>query len=225
MKLLTGLVGNKQHAVKPMLFTLPDLLTPSAVASLRDRLQTLEWIDGASTAGWHAKTVKQYQQLASKPAGPLTKEVSQAAARPKSIQSLRFNRYTDGMAYGRHTDNAMINGGRTDLSFTLFLSDPEDYEGGELIVESVDSEQAYKLSAGSVLVYPSTSLHQVTPVTQGTRWAAIGWVQSCIRHAHQRELLFELDTARRSLFEKYGKTDEFDLVSKSLSNLLRQWDE
>lgn len=230
--MLTGLVGNKQHAVKPMLFTLPDLLTPSAVASLRDRLQTLEWIDGASTAGWHAKTVKQNQQLASKPAAPLTKEVSQAllahplfqaAARPKSIQSLRFNRYTGGMAYGRHTDNAMMNGGRTDLSFTLFLSDPEDYEGGELIVESVDSEQAYKLSAGSVLVYPSTSLHQVTPVTQGTRWAAIGWVQSYIRHAHQRELLFELDTARRSLFEKYGKTDEFDLVSKSLSNLLRQW--
>lgn len=215
-----------------MLFTISELLDSAAVHSLRDRLSSVPLTDGAATAGWHAKAVKQNQQLDPKQAAPLAQEVRQAllthplfqaAARPKTIQSLRFNHYADGMCYGRHTDNALMNGGRTDLSFTLFLSEPESYAGGELIVESADSEQAYKLPAGSVLVYPSTSLHQVAPVTRGSRWAAIGWVQSHIRHAHQRELLFELDTARRSLFEKHGKTNEFDLISKSLSNLLRQW--
>ncbi|MGC1217759.1 MAG: Fe2+-dependent dioxygenase [Phormidesmis sp.] len=215
-----------------MLFTIPDLLCAEAVTELRDRLHAIPLVDGKSTAGWHAKTVKQNQQLAAQSAKPLAAEIQQtilkhplfqSAARPRQIQMIRFNRYSDGMAYGRHTDNALMNGGRTDLSFTLFLSDPDSYEGGELVVESLDSEQPYKLSAGSMLVYPATSLHRVEPVTAGVRWAAIGWVQSQIRQGDQREILFELDTARRSLFNKYGKTDEFDLITKSLSNLLRQW--
>ncbi len=215
-----------------MTFTIPNLLSAEAAADLCDRLQPIPLVDGKSTAGWHAKTVKQNQQLATQVAKPLTTEIQQiilkhplfqAAARPRQIQAIRFNRYSDGMAYGRHTDNALMNGGRTDLSFTLFLSDPDSYEGGELVVESLDSEQPYKLSAGSMLVYPATSLHRVEPVTAGVRWAAIGWVQSQIRQAEQREILFELDAARRSLFEKYGKTDEFDLITKSLSNLLRRW--
>ncbi len=215
-----------------MLFTIPEVLSAEAVADLRDRLQSTLLVDGKSTAGWHAKTVKQNQQLETQAAKPFAAEIRQvilkhplfqAAARPRQIQRIRFNRYSDGMAYGRHTDNALMNGARTDLSFTLFLSDPSSYEGGELVVESVDSEQSYKLPAGSMLVYPATSLHRVEPVSTGERWAAIGWVQSQIRQAEQREILFELDTARRSLFGKYGKTNEFDLISKSLSNLLRQW--
>ena len=215
-----------------MQFTIPDLLSAEAVEKLCTRLQSIALVDGKETAGWHAKAVKQNQQLDSKQAKPLVQEVRQAlmahplfqaAALPRQIQMVRFNRYSDGMAYGRHTDNALMNGSRTDLSFTLFLSEPESYDGGELVVEGVDSEQAHKLKAGSVIVYPSTSLHRVEPVTRGVRWAAIGWLQSKVRERGRREILFELDTARRSLFAKHGKTDEFDLISKSLSNLMRRW--
>ena len=215
-----------------MQFTIPDLLSTEAVADLCDRLQSTALVDGKSTAGWHAKAVKQNQQLDTEQAKPLAREVRQAllahplfqaAALPRQIQTVRFNRYSDGMAYGRHTDNALMNGGRTDLSFTLFLSEAQSYDGGELVVEGVDSEQAYKLKAGSVLVYPSTSLHRVEAVTRGVRWAAVGWLQSKVRDAGKREILFELDTARRSVFQKYGKTPEFDLMTKSWSNLLRLW--
>lgn len=217
-----------------MTFTVPDFLSPEAVVELRSQLKTAEWSDGKLTAGWHAKGVKQNQQLSAKQsiAETLAQQVRQtilahplikAAARPRKIHTIRFNRYETGMAYGRHTDDALMRGRRSDLSFTLFLSDPEQYEGGELVVESMDSEQFYKLPAGSMLVYPSSSLHRVDEVTSGVRWAAIGWMESQVRSPDQRELLFELDTARRSLFKKYGKTDEFDLITKSLNNLLRQW--
>jgi PKHD-type hydroxylase len=217
-----------------MIFTVPDLLSPSEVAEMLAQLQSVEMTDGKATAGWHANTVKHNQQLdAHHPiAKALVEQVRQtslkhalfqAAARPRSVHSIRFNRYSDGMSYGRHTDNALMGGYRTDLSFTLFLSDAGSYEGGELVVEGIDSEQAYKLRAGSMLVYPASSLHRVEAVVSGVRWAAVGWVQSQIRDHGQREILFELDTVRRSLFAQSGKTNEFDLVSKSLSNLLRQW--
>lgn len=219
-----------------MLFAISDLLSAEAVSSLRDKLETAEWIDGKTTAGWHAKAVKNNQQLDSQHpiAGPLIEQVRQAllahplfqsAARPRTVHTVRFNRYSDGMAYGRHTDNALMNGLRSDLSFTLFLSDVESYEGGELVVEGMDREQGYKLPAGTALVYPSSSLHRVDPVTRGVRWAAVGWTQSRIRDDRHREILFELDTVRRSLFKKHGKTDEFDLITKSLNNLVRQWTE
>ena len=216
------------------MFTVPGMLSVEAVGELRSQLEAAEWSDGKLTAGWYAKDVKQNQQLSSQQA--LTKQLEEqvrmaalahplfkAAARPRKIHTVRFNRYEKGMSYGRHTDDAMMNGGRSDLSFTLFLSEPESYEGGELVVEGIDSEQAYKLSAGAMIVYPSSSLHRVDEVRQGVRWAAVGWIESWVRSAERRELLFELDTARRSLYKKYGKTDEFDLITKSLSNLLRQW--
>ena len=215
-----------------MIFTIPELLSLEAVENLCDRLQAGEIVDGKTTAGWHAKAVKHNQQLNAEQAKPLGEEVRpallkhplfQAAARPRRVHTVRFNRYSDGTAYGRHTDNAQMSGRRTDLSFTLFLSEPETYDGGELVVEGVDSEQSYKLSAGSVIVYPAGYLHRVEPVTQGIRWAAIGWLQSEIRDNRQREIVFELDTARRSLFKQHGKTDEFDLVTKSLNNLVRMW--
>ena len=217
-----------------MIFTIPELLSPTAAAALCEQLATAEMVDGKLTAGWHAKAVKHNQQLDTKHAvaQPLLAQVRQAilkhplfqvAARPHQVHTIRFNRYSDGMSYGRHTDNALINGFRSDLSFTLFLSEADSYEGGELVVEGVDSEQSYKLPAGSMLVYPSSSLHRVDPVTSGVRWAAIGWVQSQIRDPQRREILFELDTARRSLFKQHGKTDEFDLITKSLTNLMRLW--
>ncbi|MEL6352048.1 MAG: Fe2+-dependent dioxygenase [Cyanobacteria bacterium J06627_28] len=215
-----------------MIFTIPELLGAEAVEGVCDRLASIELVDGKTTAGWHAKTVKNNQQPKAKSAEALGEEVRQsilkhplfqAAARPRRVHTVRFNRYSDGMSYGRHTDNAQMNGSRTDLSFTLFLSDPASYEGGELVVEGVDSEQAYKLPAGSMIVYPAGYLHRVEPVTKGVRWAAIGWLQSQIRDAGKREILFELDTARRSLFEQGGKTVEFDLLTKSLNNLVRMW--
>ena len=217
-----------------MTFVVPNLLSVEAVGELRSQLEKAEWSDGKLTAGWHAKDVKQNQQLSKKQSltKPLEEQVRKvalahplfkAAARPRKVHTVRFNRYEAGMSYGRHTDDALMNGGRSDLSFTLFLSDPGSYEGGDLVVEGMDSEQAYKLAAGSMIVYPSSSLHRVDEVTSGVRWAAVGWLQSWVRQAARRELLFELDTARRSLYKKYGKTDEFDLVTKSLSNLLRQW--
>ncbi len=217
-----------------MIFTIPGLFSPEEVATLREQLASAEMVDGKVTAGWHAKAVKQNQQLDAKHsvAKPLIDQVRQTilkhplfqvAARPRQVHSVRFNRYSDGMSYGRHTDNALMNGHRSDLSFTLFLSDPDSYAGGELVVEGVDSEQPYKLPEGSALVYPSSSLHRVEPVTRGVRWAAVGWVQSQIRDPSRREILFELDTARRSLFKQHGKTDEFDLITKSLTNLMRQW--
>jgi PKHD-type hydroxylase len=114
---------------------------------------------------------------------------------------------------------------RSDVSFTLFLSPPSTYEGGELVIESTDAEQAYKLEAGSVIIYPSSTLHRVEPVTEGVRLVAVAWVQSLVREPSDREILFDLDTTRRAIFTKQGKTIEFDLISKSHANLLRKWAE
>jgi PKHD-type hydroxylase len=114
---------------------------------------------------------------------------------------------------------------RTDVSFTLFLDAPDSYDGGELVTETTAGEQSYKLPAGAAVVYPSSTLHRVDPVTRGQRRVAIGWAQSTIREPAQREVLFDLDTARRQLFEREGKTTEFDLLTKSLANLQRFWTE
>ena len=153
----------------------------------------------------------------------------QSAVRPKSIHSLLFSRYSEGMSYDTHVDNAIMGGKaglyRSDVSFTLFLNSPQEYTGGELTLEGVQEDQSYKLDAGSVILYPSTTLHRVNPVTQGTRLVVVGWVQSVIRDGSDRELLFDLETARRAIFAKSGKTPEFDLLSKSIANLIRKWAE
>ncbi len=117
----------------------------------------------------------------------------------------------------------MKDGRRVDVSFTLFLNSPDEYEGGELVMEGAQDEQDYCLEAGSAIVYPSTTLHRVEPVTKGVRLAAVGWVQSFIREAGDREILFDLDTARRVMFAQQGKSAEFDLISKSIANLIRKW--
>lgn len=114
---------------------------------------------------------------------------------------------------------------RSDISFTLFLNSPSEYEGGELILEEMNGERSFKLEAGSLILYPSYTLHRVETVTSGVRKVAVGWVQSLVRDALNREILFELDTVRRSLFYKEGKTTEFDLLSKCHANLLRQFAE
>ena len=222
-----------------MIFSINSILSPEEIGEIEQILKQAEFVDGKLTAGWHAKLVKNNQQLK---AGTSQKELKakirtallknalfQTTVRPKTIHSILFSRYNDGMSYDTHVDNALMknNGSfcRSDVSFTLFLNSPQDYEGGELTIEGVQEEQHYKLEAGSAIVYPSTTLHRVNPVTKGTRLVVVGWVQSVIRDASDREILFDLETARRAVFAKAGKTPEFDLISKSIANLLRKWAE
>src|SRR5262249_35239859 len=157
------------------------------------------------------------------------------AVRPKALSPLIFSRYEKNMHYGSHVDDALMEGMRTDVAFTLFLSEPTSYDGGELTIESAGGEEAFKLAAGALVAYSATSLpaglvpHSPPPppqsaaVTRGVRLAAVGWARSFIRDPAQRELLFDLDTARRQIFAREGKSTEFDLVSKSFANLLRMW--
>ncbi|KEF41853.1 MAG: nuclease PIN [Cyanobium sp. CACIAM 14] len=219
-----------------MHFRLEPLLSEGQVGELRAALlaDDAPWRDGAETAGWHARGVKRnrqldpssslHQTLASALADQLLQHpLLQAAALPVQLHNLRFSRCSVGEGYGRHVDNAYMVGGRSDLSFTLFLSGPDQYGGGDLVLENPAGESAVRLPAGHALVYPSSLLHRVEPVTWGERLVAVGWIQSRIRRSDQRELLFELDTARRALFREQGKEEIFDLLSRCYSNLLRLW--
>lgn len=220
-----------------MIFSIDNIISPAEVAEIKQILKKAEFVDGKLTAGWHAKLVKNNQQLKvgtsqqelkTKIRTALTKNaLFQSTVRPKIVHSILFSRYDIGMSYDTHVDNALMKNGdslcRSDISFTLFLNSPQDYEGGELTIEGVQEEQNYKLDAGSAIIYPSTTLHRVNPVTKGTRLVVVGWVQSLIRDAGDREILFDLETARRAMFAKSGKTPEFDLISKSIANLLRKW--
>lgn len=217
-----------------MIVEINDVLTPEELDSLRLALAKTEFVDGKATAGWHAKLVKQNLQLrGNAPEAASLRQVVDtalkrnplfcAAVRPQQIHSVLFSRYEPGMAYGSHVDNAFMGQWRSDVSFTVFLESSSAYEGGELVIEHSDGERRYKLEAGCAIAYPSSTLHRVEPITQGIRLVAVGWVQSRVRDPQQRELLFDLDTARRSLFAREGKTIEFDLISKSHANLLRQW--
>lgn len=222
-----------------MIFSIPNFLTSDELQKITSSLSEADFIDGKTTAGWHAKKVKNNAQLSNK--ADYSQELKQLvtnalkrnplfqiAVRPKIIHSMLLSRYETGMSYGRHTDNALMGGEnfwRSDVSLTVFFNDPSSYEGGELIIEGTDSEQSFKLEAGSAIIYPSLYLHRIEPVTKGVRLVAVAWVQSLIRDPNEREILFELDTARRSIFEKQGKTPEFDLISKAQANLLRKWAE
>ncbi len=221
-----------------MRFRLEPLLSSGQVEELRQALvaEDAPWRDGAETAGWHARAVKNnrqleptsalHQRLASALIGHLLQHpLLQAAALPVQLHNLRFSRCGVGEGYGRHVDNAYMAGGRSDLSFTVFLSDPDSYGGGDLVLEDPGGEEAIRLPAGHALVYPSSLLHRVETVTAGERLVAVGWIQSRIRSSEQRELLFELDTARRALFQERGKGEIFDLITRSYTNLLRLWGE
>ncbi|NJL42742.1 MAG: Fe2+-dependent dioxygenase [Pseudanabaena sp. SU_2_4] len=226
-----------------MIISIANVLATDELDAIRSKLDQENFqenfIDGKATAGWHARLVKYNTQLRSDaPALPeLRNMVQQAlkrnalfqmAALPKTISPILFSRYEVGMEYGSHVDNAFMgeeNRMRSDLSLTLFLSQPETYVGGELIIESTQGEQAFKLDAGAMVLYPSSTLHRVEPVTQGVRLAAVTWIQSLVRERSDREILFDLETARQAIFAKYGKTTEFDLLSKSYANLLRKWGE
>lgn len=210
------------------------VLSPEDLIRIRQAFENAQFTDGRETAGWAAKQVK--NNLQSKTGDPALDDVRlliaarlkdsalfQMAARPKFVTPLLFAQYRDTMTYGTHVDDALMQGIRTDLSYTLFIDEPESYGGGALVIESNAGENPVKGPAGSVFLYPSTTLHRVDAVTSGTRRVAVGWLQSRVRSAEQREILFDLDTARRSIFSESGKTAEFDQLSKSVANLLRMW--
>lgn len=219
-----------------MQIVIADILDADALGAVRQALAQARFVDGRETAGFAARKVKDNLQAdAADPsldaarrlvaARIMDNEVFRIAVRPKQLSPLMFSRYENGMQYGSHVDDALMQGLRTDVSFTLFLEDPDSYDGGELVIESAGGEDAVKLAAGSIVAYPATTLHRVAPVTRGRRQVAVGWARSFIRDAAQRELLFDLDTARRTLFAREGKCGEFDLMSKSLANLMRMWAE
>jgi PKHD-type hydroxylase len=233
-----------------MILCIAGVLSTNEVKALATQLADASFEDGKLTAGWHAKLVKNNLQLSKDSAGKAAtiqsfvlsalkrNSLFQMATRPKIVRMPILSRYESGMAYGTHVDNAVmpidsVSGSlagyespshmRADVSLTLFLSDPATYEGGELVIESTQGEQTFKLPAGAMVLYPSSTLHRVEPVTQGQRLAAVTWVQSIVKDDAKREILFDLDTAKQQIFEKNGKTAEFDLISKSQSNLLRRW--
>ena len=151
--------------------------------------------------------------------------VFNSAARPRQMSKLILSRYRAGQTYGLHVDDAMMSGMRSDLSFTLFLREPETYEGGALIIEDTFEARAVKLKAGDLFLYPSTTLHRVEPVVSGERLAVVGWAQSLIRRADQREVLFDLDGVVNAVLARDGKTELLDTLTKTRSNLTRMWAE
>jgi PKHD-type hydroxylase len=216
-----------------MQIAIANVLSGDELDTVRAVLAHVPFVDGRETAGFAARLVKNNRQAAADRKLDTVRalvaerirenDVFRLAVRPKALTPLMFSRYDTDMHYGTHVDDAMMHGMRTDVSFTLFLSEPESYDGGELVIESAAGEEAVKLAAGSLIAYPSTTLHHVAAVTRGARLAAVGWARSLIRDAARRELLFDLDTARRALFDRDGKSAEYDLLAKSTANLMRMW--
>jgi PKHD-type hydroxylase len=215
-----------------MQIVIGNVLTAAEIKTVLAALKGARFADGRATAGFAARLVKKNEQAEGRSLETVRKliaerilahEVFRLAVRPKALSPVMLSRYEKGMHYGSHVDDALMDGMRTDVAFTLFLSDPKSYAGGELIVESAAGEDAVKLPAGSMVAYPATTLHRVADVTRGARLAAVGWARSFVRDPAQRELLFELDTARRQMFARDGKTAEFDLILKSFANLMRMW--
>lgn len=224
-----------------MLLTIPDVLTPSQVAEALERLQAAEWVDGRVTAGAQSALAKTNLQLpedspTAQELGALILQALRAntafvsAALPLKVFPPLFNRYDEGMGFGAHVDNAIrfspAGRVRTDISATLFLSDPQSYDGGELVIKDSYGERAIKLPAGHLIIYPTTSLHIVTPITRGSRWASFFWVQSMVRGADRRSLLFDMDQAVQALSAKLGAGDaEVVALTGVYHNLIRQWAE
>ena len=190
------------------------------------------WDDGKKTAGSHASIVKNNLQL--KRTSDISKKLSllikqkilnndliKSFTLPKNIHGIMFTKSSKGMKYGRHIDNAYMSSGRADLSFTIFVSDKNQYDGGELLIENLSTESEFKLDRGEILIYPSTYLHSVKKILNGERIVCVGWIESYVKSIEEREYLFDLDAGAKSLLAKHGRSYELDLIFKSYSNLLR----
>lgn len=224
-----------------MLVAIPDVLTPTQVAEGRALLEAAEWVDGRVTAGHQGAHVKNNRQLPqSSEVGRVvgetilralsTNALFMSAALPLHVLAPTFNRYEGGEAFGNHVDGAMRflpNGQRmrTDLSCTLFFCEPDEYEGGELIIDDVYGSKSVKLPAGHMILYPATSVHRVTPVTKGARISAFFWMQSMIRDNAQRATLFEMDTAIQRLGAENPTHASVVQLTGVYHNLLRMWGE
>jgi len=226
-----------------MLIHLKQLLTPAELAQARALLQAADapWIDGRRSAGAQAVQAKNNEQLAQdSPSATALRALVLAAVRrdplffsaalPRKIFNPLFNRYGGGMNfYGAHVDNAVLHSRepdqwvRTDVSCTVFLADPGEYDGGELVVHDTFGPQAVKLPAGDAVLYPGTSVHEVRPVTRGARIASFLWIESMVRGQEQRRLLFEMDMALLALRQRHGETDEAIRLTGTYHNLLRMW--
>lgn len=229
-----------------MLITIPDVLTPQQVAHAREQLDRADWSDGRTTAGFQSARIKDNMQI---PEGhPVAKELGDmilqalgknplfiSAALPLRVYPPMFNRYSGGQHFGTHVDNSIRqipctpHRIRTDLSATLFLSNPEEYDGGELVVEDTYGGKSVKLPAGHMVLYPATSLHHVTPVTRGARVSSFFWIQSMVRDDGKRTLLFDLDMGiqrlNRDLAENESAQQSAIQITGVYHNLLRQWAE
>lgn len=221
-----------------MLILIENLIDKETLTKLQSWMAEATFEDGRATAGGNAAKVKVNEQVSSDPNNKDPKlEAMQdlvvdllwdnglfyAAAQPKEIHSPLFSRYTAGKQYGLHMDNALMGDMRIDMSLTLFLSDPTDYDGGELIMYFPTGERSVKLAAGSAVLYPTTALHRVAEVTRGERLVAVTWIRSLVRDPAKREILFDLKTAHYRLSDQLGKTQEMDMLSKTYTNLLRRW--
>jgi PKHD-type hydroxylase len=227
-----------------MLLQLPQVLNAEQVAHCRQRLEQAAWADGRMTAGYQSALAKDNAQLpendpvARELGGLILEALSRnstffSAALPQRIYPPLFNRYAGGQSFGFHVDNAVrydrSRGGvdpvRTDLSATLFLSAPEEYDGGDLVIEDTYGTHSVKLQAGDLVLYPGTSLHKVTPVTRGERIASFFWIQSLLREDAQRRLMFELDVSIRRLTQDVPEHPALVQLTGVYHNLLRRWSE
>ena len=190
------------------------------------------WEDGKKTAGSYASKVKnnlqlnrnsefsnKYAELIKRKI--LSNQLIKSFALPKLIHGIMFTKSQKDMHYGRHVDNPFMSSGRSDLSFTISLTHQDSYEGGELLIETINSENKFKLNAGEIMIYPSTYLHSVEEIKNGERIVCVGWIESYVKSIEQREYLFDLDAGAKGLLAKHGRSDELDLIFKSYSNLLR----
>jgi len=222
-----------------MLLQIPNVLKPEEITALRGMLTDASFEDGGATAGFAAREVKKNLQI------PVASEIGRkggaivlealrrnamffSAALPHRIHGPIFNRYDTGMTYGEHVDNALMGSPisvRSDVAATLFLTPPEDYDGGELTVHDSYGAHRIKLAAGNMIVYPATSRHRVEPITRGSRVSVVMWIQSLVRDEMQRRLLFEMDVALGSLRKQKGTEKEGATLTSVYHNLVRLWSE
>ena len=221
-----------------MMIQIKSLINEAQIQKIQEILNASEFVDGKATAGKVAEKIKnnlesslppEKQQLLNRVlmASLGNNEQFKSFALPNRMADFIFSRYENGMTYGDHVDDPIMGGGkfRTDVSMTVFLNNADEYEGGELTVRTPFGDQKVKLNAGDAVVYPSASVHEVAPVTSGVRQVALTWIQSFVRDAAKRELLYELDQAREILFAKDSESDESKYVDRTYANLLRMWAE
>ena len=210
------------------------LLTYEEIKTLKENLSSndRDWEDGKKTAGSLASKVKNNLQLSRNSDSSkknadfivkklLTSTLIKSFALPRKIHGIMFTKSSVGMRYGRHVDNAYMSSGRADLSFSIFLNKKNSYEGGDLVIENINTENKFKLNQGEIIIYPSTYLHSVDEITNGERLVCVGWIESYVKSIEEREYLFDIDAGARGMLAKYGRSDELDLIFKSYSNLLR----